>query len=145
MSKNTFLFLFDTVLFVLLLMTILTFRMELFTHSNIHVYLGLSLCAVALLHLGWHWKWIKNAWQRYDRLPESTRNNARLNMGLFITYLLCGGIGLSARAMQFPSPHHVFLGVIHVGLAVLLIILQVKHIRRHWSWITAMAGKMVNL
>lgn len=145
MSKNTFLFLFDIVLFVVLITTILTVRIDLFTHSNIHVYLGLSLCAVALLHLGWHWKWIKNAWQRYDRLPESTRSNAWLNLRLFITYFLCGVVGLSDRAMPFPSKHHVFLGVIHVCLAVLVIVLQVKHIRRHWKWITAMARKMVNL
>jgi len=145
MSKNTLLFWFDIVLFVVLITTILTFPMDLITHSNIHVYLGLSLCAVALLHLGLHWKWIKNAWQRYDRLPGTIRSNTRLNMGLFITYILCGGIGLSARAMPFPSHHHVFLGVIHVCLAALVIILQVIHIRRHWKWITAMARKMVTL
>jgi len=145
MSKNTLLFWIDIVLFVVLITTILTFPMDLSTHSNIHVYLGLSLCAVALLHLGLHWKWIKNAWQRYDRLPGTIQSNARLNMWLFFTYILCGGIGLSARAMPFPSQHHVFLGVIHVCLAVLVIVLQVIHIRRHWKWITAMARKMVTL
>jgi len=145
MSKNTSLFWINLVLFLALMAAILTASMDLFTHSNIHVYLGLSLCAVALLHLGWHWKWIKNAWQKYDRLPESTRSNAWLNVRLFIIYFLCGVVGLSARAMPIPSKHHIFLGVIHVCLAVLLIVLQVKHIRLHWNWITAMARKMVNL
>ena len=119
--------------------------MDLITHSNIHVYLGLSLCAVALLHLGLHWKWIKNAWQRYDRLPGTIRSNARLNLGLLVAYFLCVVVGLSARAMPFPSKHHVFLGVIHICLAISVIVLQVKHIRRHWKWIMAMARKMVNL
>jgi len=145
MSKNTLLLWIDIVLFVVLITTILTFPMDLITHSNIHVYLGLSVCAVALLHLGLHWKWFKNAFQRYDRLSETMRSNVWLNIRLFFTYILCGGIGLSARAMPFPSQHHVFLGVIHVCLAVLVIVLQVKHIRRHWKWITAMTRKMVTL
>jgi len=145
MSKNTLLFWFNIVLFVVLIITILTFPMDLITHSNIHVYLGLSLCAVALLHLSLHWKWIKNAWQRYDRLPGTIRTKAWLNVRLFITYLICGVVGLSARMMPFPSKHHVFLGVIHVCLAVLLIVLQATHIRHHWKWIKAMARKMVAL
>jgi len=132
-------------LFVALIVTILTGVTGIFTHSNIHLFLGLSLCAVALLHLGLHWKWIKNAWQRYERLPESTRSNAWLNIGLFFTYIICGSIGLSARAIPFPFQQHVFLGVIHVCLAVLILVLQVMHISRHWKWITTMARKMVNI
>ena len=141
MSKNTSLFWIDIALFVVLIATIATVSMDLFTHSNIHVYLGLSLCATALLHLGLHWKWIKNAFQRYDRLPGTVRSNAWLNLGLFFTYIFCGGIGLSARAIPLPFHRHVFLGVIHVGLAVLILVLQIMHISRHWKWIKAVARK----
>jgi len=145
MSKNTSLFWIDLVLFVALTATIFTGVTGIFTYSNGHIFLGLSLCAVALLHLGLHWKWIKNAWQRYDRLPKMTRNNVWLNMGLFFTYILCGSLGLSARAIPFPFQQHIFLGVIHVCLAVLILVLQIIHISRHWKWITTMARKTTDL
>jgi len=143
MPKKTLFFLIDIALFLVLIATILTFRIDLITHSNIHVCLGLLLCAAALLHLGLHWKWIKNAFQRYDGLSGTVRSIAWLNIRLFFTYILCGVVGLSARSMPFPSKHHVFLGVVHVCLAVLLLVLQVTHIRRHWKWIKAMASKLV--
>jgi len=145
MSKNKSLFWIDLVLFVALMAAILTGVTGILAHSNSHIFLGLSLCAVGLLHLGLHWKWIKNAWQRYDRLPKSTRNNAWLNMGLFFTYILCGFIGLSARAIPFPFHRHVFLGVIHVCLAILILVFQAMHINRHWKWITTMARKTTDL
>lgn len=145
MSRNSALFWIDMVLFAALTATILSGATGIFTQSNIHLFLGISLCTVALLHLGLHWKWIQNAWQRYDRLPEATRSNAWLNIGIFCTYVLCGSIGLIARSMQFPFHRHVFLGVIHVCLAVLILVLQVIHISRHWKWITTMARKITDL
>ena len=141
MSKKSLFFWIDIALFVVLIATIFTVSMDLFSHTNIHVFLGLILCAGALLHLGLHWKWIKSTTQRYDRLSATVRSNARINLGLFITYLLCGGIGLSARINPVPHHHHVFYGVIHVILAVLVLILQATHIQRHWKWIKAVAPK----
>lgn len=144
MSKNTSLFGTDLIIFAALVVTILTGVSGIFIHANMHLFLGLSLCAIALLHVALHWKWIKNVWQRYARLPKSTRNNAWLNMGLFFTYIVCGSLGLSARAIPFPFQQHVFLGVIHVCLAVLILVLQIMHINRHWKWITTMARKITD-
>jgi len=135
----------DAGLFVLLLATLLSASADLFSHSFIHVALGLLLCIVTLFHLGLHWNWIKNSRQRYDRLPKRARSNVWLNCGLFCNYVLCGSVGLAARAMPFPFHLHVFLGVIHVCMAALVIVLQVLHISRHWQWITAMARKRIAL
>jgi hypothetical protein len=144
MSKNTTLFWVDMVLFMVLMATILTGRTSIFTHSFIHAFLGISLCVSALLHLSLHWNWIKNACQRYDHLPERARSNVWLDIGLFCTYILSGSIGLSAQAVQLPSHHHIFLGFIHGFLAVLVLVLQVMHISRHWKWITTMAHKITD-
>jgi len=145
MSKNRSLFWVDIALFVMLMVTIMTVSTDIFVHSFIHVALGVSLCVVALLHLSLHWSWIKNTGQRYDRLLESARSNAWLNIGLFCAYILCGSIGWSARALLFPFHLHVFLGFLHACTAALVIVLQVIHISRHWKWIMAMARKMIVL
>ena len=145
MLKGRSLFWVDIALFTALLATILTVSTDIFIHSFIHVFLGISLCTVVLLHVSLHWNWIKNTSQRHDLLPEPARSNAQLNIGLFCAYLLCGGIGLSARAMLFPFHLHVFLGVIHGFMAAMVVIFQAIHISRHRKWIKAMARKMVGV
>ena len=141
MSKNTSLFWIDLVLFVVLMATILTSGTDIFAHSFIHVFLGIALCVGALLHLSLHWNWIKNAGRRFDHLPEPARSNIWLDMELFCTYILCGSIGLIARATLVPFHHHIFLGIIHVCLVALVLVLQVIHLSRHWKWIAAMTRK----
>jgi len=144
MSKSTSLFRVDMVLFAALLATILTASTEIFSNPFLHAFLGIALCASALLHISLHWSWIKNTSQRYDRLPEPARSNVRLNIGLFCTYILCASIGLSARAVPLPFHRHIFLGIIHVCLALLILVLQAIHISRHWKWITTMAHKIID-
>jgi len=142
MSKSSSLFWVDMALFVVMMAAVLTGITDIFTRSFIHAILGISMCIGALLHPGSHWTWVKNASQRYDRLPEPARSNVWLDLGLFCSFILCGGIGLSARAIPFPLHRHIFLGVIHVGLAVLVLVLLTIHISRHWKWITTMARKI---
>jgi 2-oxoglutarate ferredoxin oxidoreductase subunit delta len=143
MTKNTKLFWVDMALFVLLALTVLTVGPEIFTHTFVHVFLGILLSAGALLHLVLHWSWIKNAFQRFDRLPDPARGNARLDLALFCAYLLCGGMGLTARTMLIILPLHVLLGFVHALLAILVIVLQVIHIARHWKWLVATGRRMV--
>ena len=70
MKKNSLVIWVDACLFVLLMATILTVMPEVFTHSFLHVFFGILLSAGALLHIGLHWGWIKNAFQRFGHLPD---------------------------------------------------------------------------
>jgi ferredoxin len=142
MAKNITIFWVDVGLFMLLAVTILTAPFDIFTHSFVHVFFGILLSAGALLHVSLHREWIKNAFERFGRLPNQARSNARLNLALFCAYSACGGMGLIARSMLIILPLHVCLGAIHVFLAVLVIILQIVHLTRHWKWMTATARRM---
>jgi hypothetical protein len=143
MTKNTTIFWVDAVLLALLAATILSVTTEVFTHSFIHVVFGILLSAGALLHIVLHWSWIKNAFLRFNRMPDQARANALLNLALFCAYILCGGMGLTARAMFIFLPLHVLLGVVHVLLAILVITLQGIHIARHWKWLTATTRRII--
>jgi len=143
MAKNKTIFWVDIALLALLAATILSITTEIFTHSSIHVIFGLVLSGSALLHIILHWNWIKNAFKRTNRLPDQARTNALLNLALFCGYLLCGSMGLIARALLIIHPLHVLLGWFHALLAILVITLQVVHIARHWKWITATTRRMI--
>lgn len=143
MAKNKTNFWVDIALLVLLAATILSFTQEIFTHSFMHVILGLVLSSSALLHIILHWNWIKIAFERFNRLPHQPRTNALLNLALFCSYFLCGSMGLTFRALLTMHPLHVLLGWFHALLAILAITLQVVHIVRHWKWLTATSRRMI--
>lgn len=145
MTTNKTLFWVDITLFVVLIATLISVSADIFTHSNIHVFLGLSLCVFAILHLSLHWNWIKNILHRYDSLPKPARSNVWFSIGLFCGYILSGSIGLLARVLPFSLHQHVFLGYIHACISALVLFLQVVHIIRHWKWITTIARKISKL
>jgi len=143
MKKNSLIIWVDVCLFVLLMTTILTVVTEVFTHSFLHVFLGILLSAGALLHIGLHWGWIKNALQRFGHLPDQARANACLDLVLFCAYIACGGMGLIARLFLILLPFHIVLGILHVFLAALVIVLQITHLALHWKWVTATARRII--
>jgi len=143
MAKNKTLFWTDMALLALLAATILSITTEIFTHSFIHVIFGFLLSGSALLHIILHWSWIKNTFERINRLPDQARTNALLNLALFCGYIVCGSMGLIARALLIILPLHVLLGWFHALLAILVITLQIVHIARHWKWITATSRRML--
>ncbi len=138
MKKSTQIFWVDAGLAGLLPVTLLMVVPEIFSHAFVHVLPGLLLMAVAGLHLWLHRDWITVALRNFRKMSRQAQQNALLDLALFGAYFLCGGVGLSARLMLFISPiHHIFLGIIHVILTLLLLGLQTLHIARHFKWIKA--------
>jgi hypothetical protein len=143
MKKQTLLFWLDAGLLMMLGITLLTAGPEFFSHTFMHVILGILLSGGALLHLGLHWDWIKRALQGFGQLPDTVRRNALVDLALFCAYAVCGGVGLISRAMVVFLPLHVFLAVIHVLLAVGVMVLQMTHIILHWKWLAASARRLL--
>jgi tellurite resistance protein TehA-like permease len=136
MKTSLSIFWVDAVLFALLVLALLMVLPEIASHTFVHVLPGLLLMTGAGLHLWLHWDWIKTAFSLFGKMPKPTRVNALLDLALFVAYLVCGGLGLSARLILFVSPlHHIFFGILHALTAVLLLSLQTIHLARHFKWI----------
>jgi hypothetical protein len=136
MKTSLSIFWVDTALFGLLVLVLLTVVPEIASHAFVHVLPGLLLMAAAVLHLWLHWDWIKIAFSRFGKMPKQAQANALLDLALFGAYIVCGGLGLSARLILFVSPlHHILFGILHALTAVLLLTLQTVHLARHLKWI----------
>jgi hypothetical protein len=140
-NKNTRNFWIDLGLFGLLMVTILAATVEIFIPIFVHVILGLLLSAGAITHVALHWAWIRNVASRFDHLPAQVRTSFLLNLALFLAYSAAGGMGLIARSMIFFGPLRHVLGFFHFLLVLLVLVLQVTHLARHWKWLTASAQK----
>jgi hypothetical protein len=145
MDKNTQMVWVDAGLFVLLALTILSSTIEIFLPIFVHVALGLLLSAGALIHVALHWDWIINTVKRFGQLSDQVRTSLLLNLALFFAYSAAGGMGLIARLSRILGPLHHVVGFFHVSLVVLVIILQITHLARHWKWLTKTAPKLIGL
>jgi hypothetical protein len=145
MKKNTLMVWVDAGLFALLGMTILSALIEIFLPLFIHVILGLLLSAGAMTHVVLHWDWIKNVFKRFGHLSSQVQAGFLLNLGLFFAYSAAGGMGLIARLSRILGPLHHVVGFFHVFLVVIVIILQIIHLARHWKWLTVTAPRLIGL
>jgi hypothetical protein len=138
MKKNTLNFWVDMMLFCLLILTVLAVPPEALTHSMVHVVPGLLLIGGVGVHLWLHRSWIVSSARRYASLSAQARRAIWLNAALLGVYLACAAMGLTARSHLADNFElHIHFGLRHVFLALLLIVLQITHIARHWKWITA--------
>ena len=136
MNKATINFWLDTALFLLLLLAILTIQPEIADHSFVHVFPGLLLMGAVAVHLYLHWEWITAVYRNYRKMGRHAQKNVLVNLALFGTYLVAGGVGVCARLMLFVSPHvHFHLGILHAVLVVPLLTLQMLHLALHFKWI----------
>ena len=145
MKKNTLMVWVDAGLFALLGMTILSAMIEIILPFFVHVVLGLLLSAGALTHVALHWDWINNVFKRFGHLSSQVQTCFLLNLALFLAYSAAGGMGLIARLSRILGPLHLVVGFFHVFMVVIVIILQIIHLARHWKWLTQTAPRLIGL
>lgn len=145
MKKATLYFWIDIGLLGFLVVTIMTATVEIFIPCFVHVIFGLLLSAGALIHVGLHWDWIKNAFRRFGSLPAAVRTNFMLNLGLFLAYSAAGAVGLIARSFIFWGPLRHVVGFFHVLLVSAALILQTVHLARHWKWVSTTANRVLGI
>jgi hypothetical protein len=121
----------------------------------IHTWLSLGMVAVALIHIGLHWKWILSTTKRvvkdvFTRKKSNMNAKGRQNVlvdGLVaVSFLICAISGIyfivagESRGGLAPDPMFLFSrtvwDVIHTWSSVVLISGGIVHFAIHWGWVT---------
>jgi hypothetical protein len=122
----------------------------------VHSIAGALMILGSLVHIVWHWDWIKANILRSPRAPgraqppsgKTTRASRRIDLLLIVLFALCGVSGLLGQVMALApvtQPHAFLLreGLSHLHSlsGALMLLLIVPHVRHHAKWLACMARK----
>ena len=148
MNKTKRNFWLDIILLVLFVLTIVS----LLGHHTaggimVHSITGALMILGLLVHVGWHWHWIKANILRYPRNSgRVVRANRRIDMPLLVLFILCGVSGLLVWLMDLTSATHIILlregwSHLHHLAGLLMLVLMLLHLGHHLKWLVCMARK----
>jgi hypothetical protein len=131
------------------------------TWDDLHVWSGIAMIAVIVVHLAIHGKWIvgmarhvaRELMGNYPAMHSKTRFNLLLNSVVAISFLLTAVSGLyfffvPEHAGRLASATPLFLfsqstwDLMHTWAGVVLIAAVVVHLAIHWRWIVNVTGKV---
>lgn len=156
MSRTKHNFRLDVTIFVALLITTITgfILWLIIPHKLDTVFLGLPrsmwiaahICfgvvglAGIVLHIVWHWDWLKALRGRpLSRMPEKLRANRVVDRIMWITYIATNVFGAIAWALHFGDGIYVVRvpDRLHVVFGIAWTILTITHLVLHLKWITS--------
>jgi hypothetical protein len=125
------------------------------TWDDLHMWAGIAMIAVAVLHIFLHWSWVVNMTKRMvkDLLGKNGKMNQRGRLNLLLNIL----VGLSFVLTAFSGVYFLFIpegraavdpmflfsrttwDLIHTWAGVTLIAAAVIHLAIHWRWIVKVA------
>jgi hypothetical protein len=114
----------------------------------VHVYSGAVGLASIVMHIVWHWDWLKALrGRRLSGMPEKVRTNRVVDRIMWITYIATNVFGAVAWAFHFGDGIYVVSvpDRLHVVFGVVWTILAATHLALHWKWITATSQRYIVL
>jgi len=113
-----------------------------------HICLGVVGLACIVLHIVWHWGWLKALRGRPLReMKETLRANRIVDRIMWITYITTNVFGAIAWALHFGDDIYVVSvpDRLHVVFGVAWTILTIVHLALHWRWITSTTQRYIAL
>lgn len=132
------------------------------TWEDLHIWTGLAMTVVALIHLAIHWKWVVSTSRRLWR--EATGKSKTLNRHVVVNILtnlvIAVGFFLSAASGVYffviggshggsnPAPFFLFSltawDMIHTWSSVVMMAAAMVHFLIHWQWVVKVTRRVVN-
>jgi hypothetical protein len=105
-----------------------------------HICFGMAGLAGIVIHIVWHWDWLKALrGRRLSRMTDKLRANRVVDRIMWITYIATNVFGAIAWALHFGDDIYVVRipDRLHVVFGVAWTILTIAHLALHWKWITS--------
>lgn len=112
----------------------------------VHICFGLAGLSGVVLHIVWHWDWLKALrGRRLSGMPEKLRANRVVDRILWITYIATNVFGVMAWALRFGDGIYVVSvpDRLHVVFGVMWTTLAAAHLALHWKWIASTTQRYI--
>ena len=111
-----------------------------------HMCFGVAGLAGIVLHIVWHWDWLKALRGRRLRgMPEKLRAIRIVDRIMWITYIVANVFGAISWALHFGDVTSVVMvpDRLHVVFGIAWTILTITHLALHWKWITSTTQRYI--
>jgi hypothetical protein len=127
------------------------------TWEWLHTWIGVAMVVIALVHLIFHWKWVKSMFKRVisgasKQLNPRARYNLWLNAVTALSFLVCAASGFyflfagASEGGRAVDPMILFSrtawDMIHTWSGVVILIAAILHFAIHWRWVVNVTKKV---
>jgi hypothetical protein len=127
------------------------------TWEWLHTWIGVAMVVIALVHLIFHWKWVKSMFKRVisgasKQLNPRARYNLWLNAVTALSFLVCAASGFyflfagASEGGRAVDPMFLFSrtawDMIHTWSGVVILIAAILHFAIHWRWVVNVTKKV---
>jgi hypothetical protein len=113
-----------------------------------HICSGIAGLASVVMHIAWHWDWLKALRGRpLSGMPEKLRANRVVNRVMWIIYITTNVFGAIAWALHFGDDAYIVSvpDRLHVAFGATWTIIAIAHLVLHWKWITSTSQRYITL
>ena len=112
----------------------------------VHIYSGVVGLAGIVVHIVWHWGWLKALrGHPLSGMPEKLRSNRFVDRIMWITFIATNVFGAIAWALNFGDDIYIVRvpDRLHVVFGVAWTILTIVHLVLHWKWIASTTRRYI--
>ena len=113
-----------------------------------HICFGVVGLVGIVLHIVWHWGWLKALrGRRLREMPEKLRSNRVVDLVMWITYIATNVFGVIAWVLHLGVDTYIVRlpDRLHVVFGVAWTILAIAHLVLHWKWIASTTRRCIHV